>query len=354
MPDISFPIKDKSELMPQRISIITTVLNERESIGQLLDAFLSQTLPPDEIIVVDGGSADGTIDVLREYSQKHKPIRYFVEPGVNIARGRNIAIEHSSSAIIAVTDGGCYPEHDWLQELVKPLIEDQSFGAVSGRRKISTHSRFEFFAGLLSTSTDSINEENRVFHGRNSAFRKNVWDAVGGYPEWLYTAEDTLFARRARTLGCRVAFAPNAVVLWRPRPNLYRLAKQHFLYGRGTGHINQVTLKSAVYHLRNHGIWILALFMGLISPWFWLITLTMLLFIYLTVITPALKKVRAASSDRYRELYVPVIVMIRSFSNNLGQVVGLWQYRHAAPYKRNLDLYTNGLWKRGQLGGSKV
>jgi succinoglycan biosynthesis protein ExoA len=354
MRDENMPIEEKSQLAPLRVSIVTTVLNERESIGQLLDAFLSQTLKPDEIIVVDGGSTDGTIGILREYSNSHDRVRFSVEHGVNIARGRNIAIERSRSEIIAVTDGGCYPERSWLQELVKPLVEDRSFGAVSGKRKISAHNRFESFAGLLSTSTDSMSEENRVFHGRNSAFRKELWSAVGGYPEWLYTAEDTLFAWRARALGCRVAFAPNAVVQWRPRSSFRKLAKQYFLYGRGTGHINQAKLKSVVYHLRNHAIWILALFMGLISPWFWLIAAAMLLYIYATLITPALKRVRAANLDRCRELYVPLIVMIRSFANNLGQAIGLWQYRNVPPYKRNLDLYQAGLWARSKVGGSQL
>ena len=339
--------------MGQSVSVITTVLNERGSIGALLDAFLSQTLPPDEIIVADGGSTDGTTEILAEYAQKHKHVRYFVEDGANIARGRNIAIEHSGSSIIAVTDGGCCPEHDWLAELIRPLTADQSYGAVSGRRKISARNRFEFFAGRLSTSIDSGVEDDRVFHGRNSAFRKEVWRAAGGYPEWLYTAEDTLFARRAKALGCRVAFAPDAVVLWRPRPNLYRLAKQHFLYGRGTGHISQTNLKSALYHLRNHSIWILTLLMGFISPWFWPITVGVLAFMYLTLILPTLKMLRTGSFDPFLEFYVPAIVMTRSLSNNLGQVVGLWQYHHAAAFRKNLELYTEGRWQRCRSDGSR-
>lgn len=183
-------------MQAETIAIISTVLNERISIKNLLDAFLTQTRKADEIIIVDGGSTDGTLEVLQEYMRNDPSIRYIVAKGVNIAQGRNIAIAHANASIIAATDGGCHPEPTWLEELVKPLLDTLDFAAVSGVRKVEFVNPFELFAGALSTSGNSPNEHDRVFHGRNSAFRKSLWTATGGYPEWLYTAEDTLFAQK--------------------------------------------------------------------------------------------------------------------------------------------------------------
>ncbi|MDO9315426.1 MAG: glycosyltransferase [Burkholderiaceae bacterium] len=329
----------------ETIAVITTVLNERDSICVLLDAFLAQTRQPDEIVVVDGGSTDGTVDLLKTYAQAHPILKLHVEPGVNIARGRNIAIHRSNCSIVAVTDGGCRPEPNWLEELVNPLLVNSDYDAVTGERRIIGANRFEEFAGLLSTSVNPATESERMFHGRNSAFRKMVWTRVGGYPEWLYTAEDTLFSLRAKALGCRVALAEKAVVSWRPRPNLRKLCKQYYLYGRGTGRIGSADIRTITYHLRNHALWILPLLLTPVYPWFFLVAAGILAFIFFTLVKPVLVSVRLRTKTSGSSLYVPIIVMIRSLANNVGQLLGDRDYRLTEPFRVNLNLYLSGKWQ---------
>lgn len=333
----------------ETVAVITTVLNERDSIQVLLDAFLTQTRVPDEIIVVDGGSSDGTIEVLRSYEREHAILRVHVAPGVNIARGRNIGIHRSGCGIIAVTDGGCHPEPNWLEELVRPLLNEAGFGAVTGKQRIAGASRFEEFAGLLSTSVNAATEINRTFHGRNSAFRKAVWAEVGGYPEWLYTAEDTLFAQRAKALGCRVALAESAVVSWRPRPNLRKLCKQYYLYGRGTGRIGRTDIRTVAYHLRNHTLWVVPLMLAPFFPWLLLVAAGVLAFMYATLVKPVLASVRRRTSAEGAGLYVPLIVMARSLCGNFGQLVGYWEYRRVEPFGANHRRYQSGEWRMPEL-----
>ena len=333
----------------ETVAVITTVLNEHDSIRELLDAFLAQTQVPEEIVVVDGGSTDGTIELLETYAQAHPIVKLHVEPGVNIARGRNIAIHRSSCSVIAVTDGGCRPAPNWLEELVRPLLRDPNYGAVTGSQRIAGANRFEEFAGLLSTSVNAATEGERKFHGRNSAFRKAVWMQVGGYPEWLYTAEDTLFSLRAKALGCRIALAEGAVVSWRPRSDLRKLCKQYFLYGRGTGRIGSADIRTVAYHLRNHGLWIVPLILALAFPWLLLVTAAVLAFMYITLVRPVLESVRRRTSTRGSGVYVSVIVMARSLCNNVGQLVGLWEYRRVAPFKMNLARYRTGEWRMQEL-----
>ena len=336
----------------ETVAVITTVRNERNSIQALLDAFLMQTRVPDEIVVVDGGSTDGTIDVLKAYQVKYPILKLHVEPGVNIARGRNIAIHRSQCSIAAVTDGGCHPEPNWLEELVRPLEADASFGAVTGARRIVGANRFEEFAGLLSTSINATEERERMFYGRNSAFRKTVWAQIGGYPEWLYTAEDTLFALRAKALGCRVALAESAAVSWRPRPSLRKLCKQYFLYGRGTGRIGNSDLPTVAYHLRNHALWMAPLALAPIFPWLLLLTAGVLAFMYSTLVRPVLASVRRRSSRVGTEYWVPLIVMARSFFNNVGQLLGHWEFRRVAPFMANHRSYLAGEWQSPELAAA--
>jgi glycosyltransferase involved in cell wall biosynthesis len=323
-----------------RVSVILTVLNEGEGMATLLDALLSQSRLPDEIVVVDGGSRDGTLAALVEYARLYGRIRYFVEPGVNIAEGRNIAIARAIGGIIAVTDGGSRPEPQWLENLMSPLLADETIGAVAGAFVVEWRTRFEFYSGMLCQPSDQEREETRLFYGRSSAFRRNLWEAVGGYPEWLYTAEDTLFALRARQLGFRVAHAPGGTVHWRPRPTLRKLAKMFFLYGRGNGRIDQGSMKGSLYWLRYHGLLLVSLAAGVGFPVAWLISLAVAGHLYRIMSLPVLREVRRMIPDRDREFYVPIIVFTRNLSTNLGYLFGRWDCRCNPAFRENLAAYS--------------
>jgi glycosyltransferase involved in cell wall biosynthesis len=333
------------------VSVIATILNEAHSIAETIANLVAQTRSPDEIIVVDGGSTDGTIRQLEEFACRDPRIRVLVEPGSNISRGRNVGIAAATNDIIAITDAGCRPEPTWLAELVQPLLHEEGFDAVSGERRIEARTAFERYAGLLSTSRDQGKEEGRLFFGRSSAFRKRVWEAVGGYPEWLYTGEDTLFALRARELGFRVAYAAGSIVNWRPRRTWRKLAKQYFLYGRGNGRITLGTFGASLYHLRNHCCWMFCLAAGFLFPPLWIPALLCLGYLYAILVLPVLREVRREHADVARELYVPLIVMTRSFFHNLGFVVGSLEFRYRPPFRENLEAFRAGRLKCAGAGG---
>ena len=73
------------------VSVISTVLDEAESLPRLLDSLAVQTRVPDEVIVCDGGSTDGTLQLLE--AESRFPLRVVQQPGANISQGRNVAIE---------------------------------------------------------------------------------------------------------------------------------------------------------------------------------------------------------------------------------------------------------------------
>ena len=96
------------------VTIIATVLNEVKEIARLVPSLLAQDPPPAEVIIVDGGSTDGTWDWLLQ-AQRENPILLAIRdescnlkrsPGP-ISRGRNVAIAAARSQIIACTDAGC-------------------------------------------------------------------------------------------------------------------------------------------------------------------------------------------------------------------------------------------------------
>ena len=103
-----------------RVTVISTVLNEGASIRLLMDSLVAQTHLPDEVVITDGGSRDTTVAVLAEYTDR-LPLRVLVEPGANISRGRNVAIQAATGDVIASVDAGVWLEPQWLERLVAPF-----------------------------------------------------------------------------------------------------------------------------------------------------------------------------------------------------------------------------------------
>ena len=103
-----------------KISIIVTVFNEGEAIRTLMDSLCGQTRRPDELIMVDAGSEDDTVAIIREYEGR-LPLTVRVIPGCNISEGRNRAIEIADGELIASTDAGVALSPDWLAEIVAPF-----------------------------------------------------------------------------------------------------------------------------------------------------------------------------------------------------------------------------------------
>lgn len=324
---------------PLKTSVVLTLLNEGEGLRVLLDALMQQTLPPDEIVIVDGGSTDGTVEILDEYAAKDVRVHVMQEAGVNIARGRNIAIAAAHHPIIAVTDGGCRPDSAWLEKLVEPLQHGDAYAAVAGKVEADPQTRFEYYAALLGMLQDSGDSSTRSFLGRSSAFRKSAWELAGGYPEWLYTAEDTLFAKRFNQLGMKVAIAEDSKLYWRPRRTLYRLAKMFFLYGVGNGRIDSGSVSASRYWLRYHVLWMVSLIFGLFFPWLLLVTVAAVGQLFRIAVIPALKEVSKATQAWDRFWYVSLIVFVRSFATNAGFLVGSRDLRSKPLYRRSLETY---------------
>ena len=238
--------------MNRSVTIIATVRNEKDSIRTFVDSLLGQERPADEIIIVDGASDDGTLEILQAFSQDNK--LKVISQDCNIAEGRNLGIAAASSEIIAVTDAGCLVELDWLAQLMCCFDHELKPDVVSGNFRFDCHSDFETAVSLatFAPNRETSDQARYLPSSRSLAFTKAAWQAAGGYPEWLYAAEDTLFDIRLRQLGFEFVFCKDAYVCWRPRENWRALAKQRMNFARGNGRVGIGTrgyIINAQYHL---------------------------------------------------------------------------------------------------------
>jgi len=320
-----------------RVSVILTVLNEGETVRALLESLAIQTRPPDEIVVCDGGSRDHTPAILREFAREAAPrlsLKIIEAPGANIAQGRNLAIRAASGEIIAVTDAGVRCEREWLAQLIRPL-ETTADGApssvvpaVAGFFRSDPQTVFEIALGATTLpEAREINAGTYLPSSRSVAFRRSVWEAVGGYPEWLDFCEDVVFDLEVWRRFGPFHFVPEALVHFRPRPGLRAFARQYFRYARGDGKANLFPRQHAIRYFAYLVVAPLLAYAALfLNPALWAVgALAGLAYVRLPLrrAWPRLKTL--SWGDRLQVLaLIPLIRVTGDVAKMIGYPVGVW------------------------------
>ncbi len=214
-PDYQPRKKLEGIIYPLKVSLIATVRNEKNNAADWLEGIWKQTYLPDEIIIVDAGSTDGTVELLNSMAEKSPiPILVLVEPGVNIARGRNLAIEQAKNEIVAITDFGCRPTTDWLEKIVLPFVIDPDIEVVAGWYEVLDRKGNRLNRRAW-PQLHQVDPGTFIPSSRSLAVTRSAWIKAGKYPEWLtLTGEDTYFGFELKRFCSRWAFVPDAIVLW--------------------------------------------------------------------------------------------------------------------------------------------
>ena len=207
-----------------KVVLISTVFNEGEDLLAWAAALRQQTRPPDEFVIVDGGSTDGTPERLRQaFAGGGFPAPKIIGEKCNIARGRNLAIKNSTAEIIVSIDGGSLAEPTWLEKLVAPFFARPEIQIVGGWSRLQVTTPFgQRMRGFIEMPRDAFVAGGPCHtSSRNIAFLRSAWQTVGGYPEWLTLAgEDLLFNCNLEIADVRSCYEPAAVVSWDGRPDL--------------------------------------------------------------------------------------------------------------------------------------
>jgi glycosyltransferase involved in cell wall biosynthesis len=211
-----------------KVTLIATVLDAAEHIGGFLADVAAQTRAPDEVVIVDGGSSDGTLEILRA----DPSVTVLVKEGANIARGRNVALAAATHDVIAVADADCAYPPTWLEELLRPL-EAGADVAMGWYEPVIESFLQAVTTGHLPLDPSEVDEATFMPSGRSVACRREAIEATGGWPEWLPIGEDMWVDHRWRERGLDMRFAPEAVAGWHPRATLGAVWRQYVRYARG-------------------------------------------------------------------------------------------------------------------------
>jgi glycosyltransferase involved in cell wall biosynthesis len=231
----------KFEARLMRIALICTVYNEAPTVDHWIRALREQTVRPDEFVIVDGGSADDTVQRLRAgFAGSEFPAPTIIVQRCNIAQGRNLAIRNTTAEIIVSIDAGSTPDKHWFAEITRPFREVAGIHVVGGWCPMLLKTELDTMIETMLGVTYEQNSKDRSYSpsSRNTAYLRSAWEAVGGYPEWLtLTAEDLLFNCNLHYVGCRFHYQPSAIVTWEGRPNFRSFLKMMRSYGLGCGEV---------------------------------------------------------------------------------------------------------------------
>jgi GT2 family glycosyltransferase len=206
------------------ISIIIVTYNSAAHIGACLDALQRQSAAH-EVIIVDNASQDNTVALVRAHPLTVRLLP--LDENRGFAGGVNCGAAVAQGEIIALLNPDALPEADWLEQLVAPFV-DMQIGVV-GSKVLGEDGRIQSVGSLLQTPVllsahrgDGEHDAGQydeladvwAVHGAAMAFRRALWQELGGFDEGFFPAywEESGFCERARRAGRRVVVAPQAVV----------------------------------------------------------------------------------------------------------------------------------------------
>src|SRR5205809_152715 len=138
------------------VSVVVPVLNAARTLPSCLAALDRLDPGPTEILLVDNGSTDGSLELMQKFTDggRHARRRLLHEQRRGASVSRNTGLRAARGDIVAFTDADCAPEMDWLAQLVQPLA-DPSVGAAAGRVVGSGRTVTEQFCALYTFQTPS-------------------------------------------------------------------------------------------------------------------------------------------------------------------------------------------------------
>ena len=211
------------------------MLNDAVGVRTFFQAMARQTLLPTELVIIDGGSDDGTWELLKDEAEKNDRSYHLIvgqDIGCNVARGRDLAIEKANHDVIVSTDVGCEWDPQWFEELLQPMKDDPSVDVVIGSWAVrlndakSDWARVEFarrWPFRLEATPDSLGINRAI------VYKKTVWKTVGGYPQDLtLAADDVVFDMiiRKPEFGFKFAAAPKVRCYWERHETLKQFCKE--------------------------------------------------------------------------------------------------------------------------------
>lgn len=194
-----------------RASIIIRCYNEAENIGKLLHGLSEQSMQDYEIVLVDSGSTDGTLEIADQFGVEKT---VYIDPeDFSFGRALNYGCEAATGEFCVIASAHVYPKrNDWLGRLLEKFEED--IALVYGKQRgndVTTFSENQIFKQWF--PEHDIERQNHPFcNNANAAIRRDLWDEYP-YDEQLTGLEDVDWAKRVQKDGYEISYASEAEII---------------------------------------------------------------------------------------------------------------------------------------------
>lgn len=242
-------------------TIIVPTLNEEEHIARCLEAIIGVSYPSNlyEVIVVDNGSTDRTVDKIRDY-----PVTLIECPGLRVGAVRNAGVARAKGEVIGFVDGDCVVPKDWLNAGISAL-SDGSVGAVGGDCILPEVTTWVEDAWVLQRKPLSGSEH--LLRGGSILITRAVFLQAGGFDEAISAGEDTDLTRRVRSIGFNTQLIEGCAVVHLGYPkDLYYFTKRQVWHSSNA--LSKANIASADKTLILTMLFISSIFLTIVSVFF--------------------------------------------------------------------------------------
>lgn len=181
------------------VSIVVPNYNEGQYLDKAIPSLLDLDYPPNcfEVIVVDNGSTDGSVETIRKY-----PVKLIEEPGIKVGAVRNRGVDVCRGGFIAFIDADCIAPKTWIKSAVQVMMENDGIGAVGGGCKAPTDSPWVVSAWVNNEALDSF--DANALPGASFIVRKDVFSSLAGFDESIVAGEDDDLSYRIIKAGYKL------------------------------------------------------------------------------------------------------------------------------------------------------
>ncbi|WP_100259187.1 glycosyltransferase family 2 protein [Qipengyuania seohaensis] len=227
--------------MDGNILAIVPCLNEARHLPRLLRQLASEPLCS-RIVVADGGSTDGSREIVQAMRHLFPKIDLMDNPKLIQSAGVNLAVEKfgANYAFFVRLDAHCRYPHGYIRTLVESAKATKSDSVVVPMLTSGTQGFSKAAAAAQNSRLGNggaahrnLGEGGFVDHGHHALMRIAAFEKVGGYDENMPCNEDAELDMRLASIDAAIWLEPKAAIIYFPRESPIALWRQYFRYGRG-------------------------------------------------------------------------------------------------------------------------
>ena len=197
--------------MAKKVSVIIPAYNEEEVIGNCLKSLLKQTFKPLEIIVVDDGSTDNTISIVKNCQLSTVNCQLFRQKHLGPGPARNLGASNAKAEILIFVDADMTFDKNFIKDLIKPIQKKETIGTFSKKELVSNKDNVWSTCWNINRNLPEDRMIPQDYPDQAPVFRailKEEFDKVGGFDT---TGEYTDDWSLSRKLGKKSTLAKGAV-----------------------------------------------------------------------------------------------------------------------------------------------